>query len=525
MRERIVRTKSGMVEGIYVPGKKERVLQFRGIPYAQPPVGELRFRPPVPVKPWKGVLKCDTYGPAAVQVFRRDKRSREIFYDGFPTMSEDCLYLDITVPGREDGEKLPVFVWLHDGGLTQGITHGVEASPYGFVEQGIIVVAVAQRLNVFGHLALPQLSREQGGKSGNYGLMDELLALSWIYDNIEAFGGDRYNITLGGESGGTVKSCVLASIPAARGRVRRVVNMSGLMWLREMPTIEEAEQKGRDYLRKAGIDPDCRPNELRSMSTEQVFKELPTPDYPGDMVVDGALLPASLRSCMENTMGCVDFLNGLTAGEADVFARKEFGAPPREIENREAFYRHFRALLGDLYDRFSFEELVPVTDEDAGEMAQYLAGMGLAARGRTNFYRSLMVDRIFGSHMAKIQPGAHVYTYVFAHVNPKRRDEEKEDRAAGHGSDLWYAFNALGPGTPPIRPWRESDYKVAEMMNRYIGNFIKNGNPNGEGMPNWPETGSSYAYMKLQEHPESYVGLKPGLEQLLYAFAVREYNI
>lgn len=525
MREKVVRTNSGMVEGIYVQGKKETALQFRGIPYAQPPVGALRFRPPQPVKLWKGVLKCHTYGPAAVQVFRKDKRSREIFYQGFPEMSEDCLYLDITVPAWDSPEKLPVFVWLHDGGLTQGITHGIEASPYGLVEQGIIVVAVAQRLNVFGHLALPQLSGEQGGKSGNYGLMDEILALSWIVDNIEAFGGDPCNITLGGESGGTVKSCVLAAIPAAKGKVRRVVNMSGLMWLRKMPAVEEAEQKGKAYLMKVGIDPDCSPDELRSMPTDRLFKELPTPDYPGDMVIDGEILPASLRSCMEETMGSVDFLNGLTAGEADVFARKEFGAAYLKIENREGFYRHFKTLLGELYDDFHFEELVPVTDENAGKTAERLAGMGLAAYGRTNFYRSLMVDRIFGSYMARIHPKAHVYTYVFTHVNPKRTDEEKEDEAARHGSDLWYAFDALRPGIPPVRPWRDVDYRVGEMVNRYIGNFIKCGDPNGEGLPWWPETGSSYAYMKLQEHPESYAGLGQGLEQLIYAFTVKEYNI
>lgn len=525
MRGQIVKTSSGLVEGTLVFGKTKEVQQFRGIPYAKPPVGELRFRPPVPVEPWEGVRKCDTYGPAAVQVFRRDKRSREIFYQGFPEMSEDCLYLDITVPVTKCQEKFPVFVWLHDGGLTQGITHGIEASPYGLVEQGIVVVSVAQRLNVFGCLALPQLSAEQGGKSGNYGLMDEVLALSWIYENIDAFGGDRNNITLGGESGGTVKSCVLAAIPASKEKVRRVVNMSGLMWLRNMPTIKEAEQKGRQYLKKVGIDPDLSLEELRSMSTEQIFKELPTMDYPGDMIIDGELLPYSLRECMEKTMGEVDFLNGLTSGEADVFARKEFGAPPKQIVSREEFYRHFHELLGELYETYDFEKLVSVTDETAGVMAEYLASLGLAAYGRTNFYRSLMVDRIFGTYLRKTRTKSHVYTYLFAHVNPKRTDEEKEDVLARHGSDLWYDFDALRPGIPPVRPWRKVDFYVAEMMNHYIGNFIKTGNPNEEGLTEWPETGETYGYMKIQEVPVSYVGLESRLDRLIYEFTVREYNI
>lgn len=524
-RRKIIKTASGLVEGIPVFGKTKEVWQFRGIPYAKPPVGELRFKPPLPVEPWEGVRRCDTYGPAAMQVFREDKRSQEIFYQGFPKMSEDCLYLDITLPAQADGEKFPVFVWLHDGGLTQGITHGIEASPYALAEQGIVVVSVAQRLNVFGHLALPQLSAEQGGRSGNYGLMDEVLALSWIYDNIEAFGGDRSKITLGGESGGTVKTCVLAAIPAGCGKVRRVVNMSGLMWLRKMPVMKEAEQKGRQYLEKVGIDPDVSPKELRSMPAERIFKVLPTMDYPGDMIIDGELLPYSLRECMEKTMGNVDFLNGLTSGEADVFARKEFGAPPKQIQSRQEFYHHFHALLGRLYESYDFEKLVPVTDETAGVTAERLAGLGLASYGRTNFYRSLMVDRIFGAYLKEIRPGAHVYTYLFDHVNPKRTDEEKEDTLARHGSDLWYDFDALRPGVPPVREWREADYQVAGMMNRYIGNFIKSGDPNGEGLPGWPETGKDYGYMKIGEAPESHVELKSPLDRLIYEFTVREYNI
>lgn len=520
-----VDTTTGPVRGVTVKAGGTEAAQFRGVPYALPPVGALRWRPPVPAKPWKDVRDCSHYRPAAIQPLRRDKRSQEVFYAGFPEISEDCLYLNITTPAHSADDKLPIFIWLHDGGLTQGIAYGSEADPLALAAQGIVVVSVGQRLNVFGHLALPQLSKEQGGSSGNYGLMDELLALDWIRENIAAFGGDPDRITVGGESGGTVKTCVLASIPASAGKIKRVINLSGLMWLRHLQTVEQAEQKGRAYLEKAGIDPDISLEELRSLPTGEVFKTMATPDYPGDMVIDGALIPADLRECFERYLGDVDFMNGVTDGEADVFARTGFVHDDKKIESAKEFYLHFRSLLGGLYEKYDFPALVKVTDATAGKTAGRLASLGLAARGRTNFYRSLMVSRIFGVRHMCAHPGNRVYTYLFSHVNPKRTDESEPDMLAKHGSDLWYDFNSMRENVPPVRPWRPVDYQVAHMQNQYIGNFIKTGDPNGADLPQWPPTVLEGAYMEISATPEAHVGMDAPLERLIREFTNKEYNI
>ena len=295
-----VETRYGKVQGVELEGKYSGITLFKGIPYAAPPVGELRFAAPVPPVSWEGVRICDHYGDAPIQVFADTKAGsvlwtmREFHLEEYPPMSEDCLYLNICTGAKEPGEKRPVYMWYHGGGLVNGYSFEPQFDPSEMAARGIVVVQVGTRLNAFGCLALPQL-REEQGTSGNYGLMDQLMALRWIRENIEAFGGDPENITAGGESGGCTKATVLAAIPASKNGVRRVINQSGNMWLRRLISPAQAEEKGRAYLCYLGIDPDTPVSELRKLDAMRLFDpEMPRELLPNDMVQDGVLIPDSI---------------------------------------------------------------------------------------------------------------------------------------------------------------------------------------------------------------------------------------
>jgi len=221
----IVRVQQGLLSGVAQTGNYEGNTVFSGVPYAKPPVGELRWAPTQPAEPWEGVRICDKHAPAAWQNFmpeglNMEPYTKDFYFMGNPSVSEDCLYLEITTGAQAAGEKRPVFMWFHGGGLNSGYSYEIEFDGNELAKKGIVVVSVAQRLNLFGYLVLPQLTAEQG-KSGNYGFMDQLMALEWVHENIAAFGGDPDNITVGGQSGGSLKSCMMAGSPASKGWVKR----------------------------------------------------------------------------------------------------------------------------------------------------------------------------------------------------------------------------------------------------------------------------------------------------------------
>lgn len=238
----VVDTKYGKIRGVTHKGKYFSVCSYRGIPYAQPPVGDLRWAPPVSPKPWSGVRDCTGYGPICVQPtigMMAEPWGTDFYYAGLPPMSEDCLYLNVTTAAESADEKRPVFIWLHGGGSDHGFSYEPEFNPEELALKGVVVVTVGHRLSAFGYMALPQIT-EAYGKSGNYILMDDMKALEWVIENIEAFGGDPDCITVGGQSAGTAKAVTLSCTSLAKGHIRRVINDSGLCWSRDSKTLEEA---------------------------------------------------------------------------------------------------------------------------------------------------------------------------------------------------------------------------------------------------------------------------------------------
>lgn len=530
----IVNTRYGAVSGVELDGAYKGITLFKGIPYAAPPVGNLRWAPPQKPAAWTGVRQCDCYGNAPVQVFADMKAGsvqwtyREFHLQDDPPMSEDCLYINICTGASQPGEKRPVYMWYHGGGLVNGYSYEPVFDPSEMAKKGVVVVQVGTRLNLFGYLALPQLTKEQG-TSGNYGLMDQLLALEWVYENIEQFGGDPENITAGGESGGCTKAAAIACIPASQGRVRRVIQQSGNQWLRKFSTLEQAESIGRQYLQYRGIDPDTPLEELRKMDAMELFDpDVPRFITPNDMVCDGKLIPYHIRDCIDQYVENVDFLVGSNGGEADVFS-KQWWEYDHILDTKDKFYAFYRGLLGKLFDKYHFDELVQVTDENAWKAARLLAARGLCIPGPGNSSRNLMLNRIFAKYMLAKKPGCKVYSYLWSHVAPCYPEDigsffDPDKMLAFHGSELWFSFNSLRPGKPAVRPWEEEDFLLGDHMCQYWVNFMRAGDPNGEGLPFWPGA-EDYGYIDLDDEITGHAGLENDLDKLLLEFTLKQYDL
>lgn len=532
----VVETTYGKVSGCQLEGDYKGLTFFKGIPYAAPPVGSLRWAPPKKPESWQGIRPCTQYGPAPIQLFVDTKAGsviwnmREFYLEPFPPMSEDCLYLNICTGASAEGEKRPVYIWNHGGGLVNGFSYEPQFDPTEMAKRGVVVVQVGTRLNSFGYLALPQLTREQG-TSGNYGLMDQLMALEWVYENIAQFGGDPENITVGGESGGCTKATVLAVIPASVGRIKRVINQSGNQWMRTYSTLEEAEELGKRYLEYIGVDPDTSLEELRSMDAMRLFDpNTPRHLLPNDMVCDGKLIPGDMYHCIENYAAHVDFLNGSNYGEADVFG-KQWWEYDHVIDTPEKFYFFYRGLLEKDFDACHFQELVPVDETtDTWSKARWLAARGLCVGAEGNCSRNLMLNRLFGRYMSKTHPESHVYSYIWSHIAPCYPEDigsyyDPQKMLANHGSEMWFTFNSLRPGRPPVRPWREQDFKLGETVVQYWVNFITKGDPNGEGLPYWPTSDDSLGYIDLDDSITGHVGLEDPLDELICRFTQKRFHL
>ncbi len=537
----IVTTKYGKLRGEELSGKYAGITTFRSVPYAQPPVGELRFRDPVELTPWVGLWDAKFFASRPMQVMNAatdaEPWTSDFYYTGVPPMSEDCLYLHITTGAQSSDERRPVFMWFHGGGLTTGYYSEIEFDPSELAKKGVVVVSVGQRLNVFGYLCLPQLCAEQGGISGNYGLKDELMALKWVRENIAAFGGDPDRITVGGQSGGTSKSTGLATSPKAVGQVKRCINQSNLAWMRDYLTMEQAGQNGRAYLENLGLDPDITPEELRRLPANRFYHMKETPKgfgaangLPGSMVCDGVyVMNVSAAKNMDDYASNVDYLSGGTVGESALRSR-DLLPGEGSFTSAADFYGFMRERLGDLYDKYDFEKLWPVTDENADYQSRVLASRVFAGN-RFGVMGGVIMNRCFGAYRAKHAPKARNYSYAFGHYTPSRPEEkgtfrDMDNLLAWHSSELWYTFSSLRENVPPVRPWTEVDFKLADQVSSYWANFIANGDPNGKDgqgndLPFWPESRENFGWMFLGDTPVGHDGLDE-IDKLALEYIRRE---
>jgi len=430
---------------------------FKGIPFAQPPTGELRWREPIPVKAWTGVRDAAAFGPPCTQ--------------GSPagvSGSEDCLYLNVWTPEWPSKSRKAVMVWFHGGGNFAGATSDPIFDGESLARYGVVLVTAQYRLGVFGFFAHPDLTRESPHHvSGNYGLLDQIAALEWVRDNIANFGGDPGNVTIFGESAGSLDVNVLMTSPLSRGLFERVIGQSGPVVA--PPPLAEMEKKGEDLSRRLIAASDPALKSLRALSSAELHKAggqgLAFLGPTLGVVVDGWVFPESPMAVFaagkEHRVGLL------------------LGSNARELQ------RPFFPMSGSLVDAIK-EQYGPLANRalalyglDGGQepAPDPLFGTVLAQWATDSQFRCGTVAEMVW-HTATGNPG---YQFEFGRAAPGR-----EDAGASHGSEVAYVFGNLDRVANPPK-YDATDRQVSAAMQKYWTNFAKSGDPNGEGLPQWPK--------------------------------------
>jgi para-nitrobenzyl esterase len=478
-----VKTTNGIVEG--TSDKNSGIRTFKGIPFGEPPVGNLRWQPPQPVKYWKGIRKADQFGPRCMQ--------KPVFGDmGFRSngMSEDCLYLNVWTPAKSSNERLPVLVYFYGGGFVAG--DGSEARYQGesMARKGIVALTVNYRLGVFGFLALPELTKESSHhSSGCYALLDQHAALRWVQQNIAAFGGDPKRVTIAGESAGSVSVSAQMASPLSKDLIAGAIGESGSI-ISTLPAVPlaQAEQNGLKFA--AGVGANSL-SALRAMPAEQLLDASSKPGTPFPSPnVDGYFFPkppAEIYAAGEQAR--VPLLVGSNSAEIPYMT-----VLGREKPTLENYQKALQRLYGDKADEVL--RLYPAsTESEVIAAAQDLANdrfisystwkwLGLATKtgGKPTYYYNYARPRpAMRAEMGKATAGfaGGVVKAPAAATNPL-----PTARGAVHSAEIEYAMGNLDSNK--VYAWTQDDYKVSKVMQEYFANFIKTGNPNGPGLPDWP---------------------------------------
>lgn len=469
------RTKSGIVEGAI--SDEGKVLSFKGIPYAAPPVGLLRWKPPQPVASWAGVRKATEFGPRCMQTRVYDDM---IFHDAGP--SEDCLYLNVWVP-EPHAQALPVMVWIYGGGFMAGATSEPRQDGANLTKKGVIVVSMNYRLGIFGFFSLPGLTKESDhAASGNYGLMDQLAALQWVHDNITAFGGDPANVTIFGESAGSSSVSALMASPLAKGLFRRAIGESGAIFgsVRPMKTRAETEKADEEFGKLIGAD---SLDALRAKPGGELLEAAAKKGAPKfGPNVDGYFLPESVEAIFSaGKQSHVSLLAGWNLDEGSYHSIFE-----KEDPTPENFASRVRALYGPSAD--AILRLYPATTvAEVKRAAQDLAGDRFTA---FTTWKWLEMQLKTGR--------SPVYRFRFEDALPLPTNppsSSDSEPTAYHSAEIEFVFNVL-----PSKdlPWRPQDQALSDLMGSYWTNFAKTGDPNAEGLPHWPTYGpTEYEVMHL----------------------------
>ena len=486
-----VTVESGKLQGVH--GWDPRVAVFRGIPYAAPPIGELRWRTPLPAVPWEGVRKADQYGPIACQPVPGSNPeefwTREIHPTGMEfEMSEDCLYLNVYTTARTGEEKLPVLIYIHGGGFKGGYPYEVEFDWEHMAKKGIVVVSIAYRLGVLGFLAHPWLSAEAPeDPKGNYGTLDQLAALKWVKRNIAAFGGDPDQITIAGQSAGAMSVQNLMTSPMAERLIDGAIIESSITAAfaekedRSHP-LEKAEKVGVLFFEKAGIR---SLEEARKLPGEELVRLEDAILGQGihfEPAIDGILIRESnFEAYKKNHHHRIPVLAGYNRGEAESFAK----AFTRPVETMAAF-REYAAGFSDKAEEF-----------------MSLCGVKNDAEVKALFSGNAMLDLAAGLRMfGYIQDSQDRKAYLYEF----NADIPGEDHAGCyHGSEMWFAYDSLARCW---RPFTGRHYDLARQVSSYWANFVKTGDPNGkdtivEELPEWKSfTAENEFVMEFTDKPE-----------------------
>ncbi len=454
-----------------VPAGDGGVWRYAGVPYAAPPVGALRWRPPQPVAPWAGVREADQLPPGCPQPTLPVPPDAEPFFGpGAVRLEEDCLYLNVWSAAGPD-ERVPVMVWIHGGGLFVGDGSEVAYDGAALARRGVVIVTINYRLGALGYLAHPLLREESAhGASGNYGLLDQIEALGWVQRNIAAFGGDPDRVTIFGESAGSWSVNYLMATPLAAGLFAGAIGQSGGAFspLASPAASDAVEAEGMRFAEALlGAEAAVSLDALRAAAVVDVLAAggAPRPH------VDGWALPASIYDIFgAGRQHDVPVIVGANADEAT--ALSAFGGDP-ETTTVEQYREWARGEYGELADAY-------LTAYPAGSDAE-VAGGRLGSRGDGRFVWEM---RTWARMMDQVSSPA--FLYFFTRVPPAA---DAERFGAYHTAEIPYVFNNLGGGSRywfANRDYDDADRQLSEVMASYWVNFAATGNPNGDGLPEWP---------------------------------------
>jgi len=474
-----VTTANGILEGINDSG----IRTFKGVAFAAPPVGDLRWKEPQPVKNWTGIRKATKFGPRAMQ--------RAIFGDmGFRSdgMSEDCLYLNVWTPAISKNERLPVLVYFYGGGFAAGDGSEYRYDGESMARKGIVSITVNYRLSIFGFMAHPELTKESPHHaSGNYGLLDQSAALQWVNANIAAFGGDPKRVTIAGESAGSYSVSAQMASPLSRKLIAGAIGESGSL-LDSSPTtpLAEAEKSGLKFTEMAGAKSIAEMRKIPASKLVEVGTNHEFELFP--VTVDGYFFPKDPSAIFEvGEQAHVPLLVGWNSEEMNFRALMGQDAPTKENFTK-AVQKEYTTNYAEVLKVYN-----PSSDKDVEQVATDLAG-----------------DRFIGfstwkwSDLHAKTGGSAVYRYFFSRARPEMRAEmgnavaglaggivkdvtaKKAPAASGavHSSEIEYAMGNLP--TNRTYDWQPEDYKVSGIMQSYFVNFIKTGKPDGLALPAWP---------------------------------------
>jgi para-nitrobenzyl esterase len=465
-----VQLDDGLIAGKSAPVAGVSLDEFQGIPYAAPPTGALRWKPPQPVHGWKGVRSTDGFGPRCMQlplfsdmVFRSDG------------MSEDCLYLNVWKPSHATG-KLPVLVYFYGGGFVAGDGSEKRYDGASMASRGIVTVTVNYRLGVFGFFALPALAAESPHHAaGNYGLLDQVAALRWVQANIARFGGDPSRVTIAGESAGSIAVSALMTSPLSRGLFAQAIGESGALIAPIAPvTLAHMEQHGEAFAHKLQAGSLAALRKLPAASVLQATADQGGAD--ADVDLDGYLLHESpAASFARGAQAKVPLLLGSNSQE---------GFYTAVLGKQSPTPAHYRAALQKLFGDQAERALAlypGTTEAQVKASGTALAGDIFIAHST---WRWMDLHRRSGD--------APVYYYYFVQprpskVHPVRGDTV--DAGAVHSGEIEYALGNLDGNA--VYAWTAADRETSRIMQGYFANFIRHGNPNGVGLPHWPAVSAS----------------------------------
>ncbi len=449
-QDNLAQVDGGIVAGIQ--GKNPAVTVFKGIPYAAPPVGSLRWKAPQPAVPWIGIRKCDRFGPSAIQQPQAPfwVWTKEFIIDTAGGYSEDCLTLNIWKKSTSNNKKQPVIVFIHGGAYTSGGSSCDVYDGEDIAAKGIVFVSINYRVGILGFLAHPALSAESSDAvSGNYGILDQIAALKWVQRNIAAFGGDPGNVTVMGQSAGSGSVNSLLISPLARGLFRQAVAESFNFAGRTLPVLSDMEKSGKESFKDKTLQ------EMRSMTAD----ELLSVKYQSGPVVDGVVIPKQpLDTYKSGTQNNVAVISGNVEGDTALFG----------LITAKTVQEYKQAAVNTFGNRAEdFLAAYPAADDS--ELNQTL--------NRLNIDNMNALQYMF-AELRSISGHTDTYIYFFTHQMPGN-----DGASAFHTADVPYFLNHFSEARAAL--WKNEDFTTGRIMSSYLVNFAKNGTPNGKGLPAW----------------------------------------